>query len=74
MRDTADLIDQVVLPELATAGFRTGDCTVLLTAHGKICPTRCEIQSRQGSPAELVRKLARRPDVTAVKWVPLEHQ
>jgi putative Mg2+ transporter-C (MgtC) family protein len=76
--DSADPLEQLILPQIAAAGFRVGDCAVSLGERGKSCTTRCDIRWREGyqsrSPVELARELGCRPDVTAIEWKPTEHQ
>jgi putative Mg2+ transporter-C (MgtC) family protein len=76
--NSGELVEQVVLPSLARTGFSIGPCAISFNAEGKACTTRCDIRWHEGrslqSPVDLVRELARNPDISAQEWVPLEHQ
>lgn len=73
-----NFIEQAILSRLAAAGFRTGECELLLGDHGKTCTIRCDIrwhdEHTSRSPTELVRELAQQPEIATIKWRPFEHQ
>lgn len=75
---SAEPVEQVILPRFAAAGFRVGESTISLGEEGKTCTMRCDIRWHDGhisrSAVELVRELARQPEIAAVEWRPLEHQ
>jgi putative Mg2+ transporter-C (MgtC) family protein len=76
--NSAEPIEEAILPSLATAGFTIGNCAIAIGAQGKTCTTRCEIRWLDGrpsrSPTDVVRELAHDPEISAVEWVPMEHQ
>ena len=73
-----DHIEQVILPQLTSAGYRIGECEFALAEHGKARTMRYDIRWHDGhtlrSPIDLVRELDRQPEIAAVEWRPLEHQ
>jgi putative Mg2+ transporter-C (MgtC) family protein len=75
--NSADLIEQVILPSLAAAGFKAGHCAISIGGQGKTCTARCEIEWHEvrssRSPTDLVREFVHHPDIAAVEWVPQEH-
>ena len=76
--NTADLVEQLIMPQFTTAGFRVGELGVTIDQHGKARAMRCDIHWHEGhtsrSPVEIARELGLRPDIDGVEWQPLEHQ
>jgi len=73
-----DAFEQMVAPRFAAAGFRLSAGEVSLSDQGITSTIHYLVRWHDGhtsrSPVELVRELARQPEIAAVEWRPLEHQ
>jgi len=73
-----DFLEQASLPRFTAAGFRISECGLSFVDQGKTWTARYDIrwhdEHTARSPSELVRDLARHPEVAAVEWRPVEHQ